>query len=83
MDVDIIEISCATCGISFWIVSSYQRKLVRDGNSFFCPGGHSNTYGPGDKEQLRKRVASLEQTLVEKERLIKKLNKGKPKSKKK
>jgi len=44
MDIQLHEISCVVCGVSFWITKSYQKELRRCHNTFYCPNGHSQNY---------------------------------------
>lgn len=52
MDVQIIEISCFKCNVSFWITKEHDDTLLKCHNSFYCPNGHRQAYiGQTDAEK--------------------------------
>ncbi|KKM94269.1 hypothetical protein LCGC14_1200150 [marine sediment metagenome] len=44
MIVEITEVSCYKCGISFWITLQYNAELKNCHNDFYCPNGHGQHY---------------------------------------
>lgn len=46
--------SCASCGIQFQLPRSYDDKRREDGKTFYCPNGHSLSYGEGEATRLRR-----------------------------
>jgi len=44
MNIEIIEISCCECNISFWITKKHNIELLRCHNTFHCPNGHPQNY---------------------------------------
>jgi len=55
MDVEIHEITCCNCGVSFWVTNKHDDELRRCHNTFYCPNGHANYYkGENDREKLIK-----------------------------
>ena len=60
-NVEIIEISCCNCGVSFWITEQYNDELLRCHNSFYCPNGHKQYYtGKTDAEKLAECTRKLQ-----------------------
>jgi len=55
MNIELIEHSCISCGISFWINKEHDVVLRKNKSSFYCPNGHQQSYmGETDKEKLKK-----------------------------
>ncbi len=52
-EIKITEISCFSCGVSFWITENHDKDLIKTKQTFYCPGGHAQTYvGKSDKAKL-------------------------------
>ena len=47
-------IDCPACGVLFAITEELEERRRKDGKSFYCPNGHSMSYGNSDTEKLRK-----------------------------
>lgn len=54
--------SCPSCGCMFGMERDSFEECKKTGNWFFCPNGHSMSFGS--------RIAELEKKLSEKERLL-------------
>ena len=61
---------CCVCGIEFGVPKTYDDKRRLDGESFYCPGGHSLSYGEGETEKLRRERNQLKQRIAEKDDII-------------
>lgn len=46
--------SCAKCGVTFAVPDSWLVSLRKSGATFYCPAGHSLSYGDGEVGRLRK-----------------------------
>lgn len=46
--------SCASCGVTFALTAGMVGQLRETGNGFYCPNGHSLSFGNSTAEQLRK-----------------------------
>lgn len=57
---------CAECGIQFGMPEQLQTVRLVDGQSFYCPLGHSQFYVPGKTrlELATKRAQELERALA-------------------
>lgn len=44
--------TCASCGTKFAIEAHLMASLRKNGNTFYCPNGHSLHYGNSVSEQL-------------------------------
>lgn len=55
-------INCADCGISFALPDYLLHRLRNNGNSFYCPVGHSNVFK--ETEVMRLRAKLDEQTRI-------------------
>ena len=47
-------IDCPECNVLFAITDQFEERRRADGNSFYCPSGHSMSYGDSLKDQLRR-----------------------------
>lgn len=60
MDVEIIQETCYSCNVIFWITVEHYEKLRRCKNIFYCPNGHPQNYkGKTDTQK----AADLERDL--------------------
>lgn len=59
------ECTCYKCGIVFGMPDHYETKRREDGESFWCPNGHSQHYGEGSNEKLRRENQRLLQRQAE------------------
>lgn len=46
-------VTCANCGCCFGVNVEMENSLRRTGDGFYCPNGHSLTFGAGDVERLK------------------------------
>jgi len=53
--------TCAACGIVFGISPSYEAILRRSGKDFYCPNGHSLSFGESEADKLRRERDRLKQ----------------------
>lgn len=60
------ETECASCGIAFAVPTHWLATRKRDGKSFYCPNGHSLSYGASEADRLRTELSRAKQ---EQERL--------------
>lgn len=44
MDIQLTQIDCYKCGMSFWISKQHDNQLLKSKNDFFCPNGHAQAY---------------------------------------
>ena len=57
MEVNIIKMTCCSCGVSYWLTTGHQESLVKTKESFYCPNGHSQSYtGDTDKQKYEKEL---------------------------
>lgn len=54
-------LECANCAMLFAITDAFERQRRADGQTFYCPSGHSNVYRETEAERLRKKLAHAEQ----------------------
>jgi hypothetical protein len=61
MNVEIIEESCITCGISFWITVKHQKVLRNSHEGYYCPSGHKQYYsGETDAEKYKRQLSQCQ-----------------------
>lgn len=54
--------SCCSCGVTFGMPNDMDDQRRKDGKSFYCPNGHSQSYSETDGKRLkleRERTARL------------------------
>ena len=56
MLVEITQIACSNCGLSFWITDEHQTGLQRSHKTFYCPNGHAQAYKGETCESKLERV---------------------------
>jgi hypothetical protein len=49
----IVTSPCPNCGITFGVPEDFDRERRADGRTFYCPNGHSLTFGKSEAEKLR------------------------------
>lgn len=59
--VELIGISCASCGVMFGLTEGHEQQLRRTGNEFWCPNGHSLNFYNSLEEQVKKLKKELSQ----------------------
>lgn len=57
--VTLEQTTCATCDVSFAAPSSLLDRRRADGQSFYCPNGHSLSYRDTEAKRLQREVESL------------------------
>jgi len=55
--------TCCTCGIPFGVSKDFNEECRRMGKSFFCPNGHTQSYGKSAADIVREEKAVLERRL--------------------
>lgn len=54
-------LDCPSCGAVFAVTDEFERRRREDGASFYCPSGHSMSYGDSDLERAKKDAAAQKQ----------------------
>lgn len=55
------NITCYKCGIVFWVPAYFKEKRISDKETFYCPGGHGQSYtGESDAEKAKRLKRELE-----------------------
>ena len=62
-NVAIKEHCCPTCGVLFWLSATYEGRRRSDGLTFYCPNGHSLSYGETETDRLLKGIAAIQTRL--------------------
>lgn len=61
MEIPMVVIHCANCGMPFAITQDKSDRLRECHNTFYCPVGHPQSFTQKtEKERLRERVRELE-----------------------
>ncbi len=53
MEVTTVEISCHTCGVTWWLSKCHDAELRRTHAEFYCPGGHRQYYPSPTKAEKK------------------------------
>jgi hypothetical protein len=55
------NITCYKCGIVFWVPAYFKEKRISDKKTFYCPGGHDQSYtGESDANKAARLKRELE-----------------------
>lgn len=54
---------CCNCGMQFGLTTDYQKRRRRDGESFYCPSGHPQSYTESEIDKLKKQVRQKNEAL--------------------
>ncbi len=52
-----VTVHCYKCGVAFGMTESMQKRRRDDGESFWCPNGHSQCYCESNVKKLEKQLA--------------------------
>ena len=64
MEIRMVDITCAECGIVFAVTSTHDYNLRQCHNTFYCPSGHPQSYvAKNEAEKLREKVSEQERSL--------------------
>ena len=63
-------VACQNCHVEFAIRPSHDASLRKHGDDFYCPNGHTLTYGEGEADKLRRERDRLKQRLAQKDDTI-------------
>ena len=56
--------TCADCMIEFAITTGADYRYKQQGKGFYCPNGHSLSYGKSEADKLRDTLAAKEKELA-------------------
>lgn len=51
---------CPTCGIGYGITPDFEQRRQNDGESFYCPRGHTASYHTSELDRVKKQLAAVE-----------------------
>lgn len=57
------ETSCCVCGIIFAVPQDWLANKKNHGNGFYCPNGHSLTFGKSKVDELKEKLEAVERDL--------------------
>lgn len=52
-----VVVTCVDCGVLFGITESHRDQLIKSGDTFYCPNGHSQIYSR--KQNLEQQIKQL------------------------
>lgn len=64
IDTRFLVTDCASCGVVFAIAENLYDRRRADKGTFYCPNGHTMTFGESDADRERKRADLLERRLA-------------------
>ncbi len=50
---------CCNCGIVFWVPAHLHRRWRNEGQSFYCPNGHGQSYTDTPIQKLGKELTAM------------------------
>ncbi len=63
LKIDFELVDCASCGLVFALQASYIARLREKGRSFYCPAGHTLSYGESELDRVRKQLEQTQRKL--------------------
>jgi hypothetical protein len=81
LNVDLIDIDCCDCGLTFFVQKKLQSNWKRDKATFYCPNGHAQSYVKSTAEILQAEIDLKNIKIAELESDLKKANNKKSKKK--
>lgn len=64
MDIQLSQIDCANCGLSFWITFENDKRLIKSKKTFYCPNGHPQSYQTNEADRLRTVIAQKNEDIM-------------------
>lgn len=58
-----IPIRCSCCSVVFALADRHYVNLRNSGATFYCPNGHTQSFGPSEADKLRKECAELQKRI--------------------
>lgn len=58
----LVTMDCCSCAVVYAMPEYLQERAKRDGNTFYCPNGHPQSYTKSENDRLREKLD--EQTRV-------------------
>lgn len=58
---------CSECGVTYYFPEDWATRAKQEGKSWKCPNGHSQWYGEGENDKLRRERDQLKQRIAQKE----------------
>lgn len=62
VEIELKAITCASCGIIFGVEATHLKNIKADSATFYCPSGHSQWFGEGEADRLKKQLAQEAKT---------------------
>lgn len=56
-------VTCYKCHVQFGMNADHQRRRLNDGEAFWCPNGHRQSYCESKVQKLEKKLARTESEL--------------------
>jgi Zn-finger nucleic acid-binding protein len=64
VDLAFVIEHCITCGIQFGLPAAFATRLRSNGQTFYCPNGHTMWFGKSEADKLRDRLRAAEANAV-------------------
>lgn len=61
-EIELVEVRCGECDITFAVPDYWRDGRIKDGNSFWCPNGHCRCYRDSENSRLKQRLEAAEST---------------------
>jgi hypothetical protein len=61
IQIEMHQCICPTCGMPFAFPERMSKQWRESGQQFYCPAGHSVTYGESENDKLRRERDRLKQ----------------------
>src|SRR3990167_4894499 len=64
LTVAVNAVDCPNCGVVFGITEEFEKRRRADGQTFYCPNGHTETYGKSEAAREREKREEAEKRLT-------------------
>ena len=71
--VELESSGCAQCGVVFAMPTILTGALKKTGQTFYCPNGHSLSFGKGENDRLRGQINDMSNMIQGRDEEIKSL----------
>lgn len=62
--ISLVQEDCCACDITYAVPEAFKNKRLQDGQLFYCPSGHAQSYTESENKTLRRQVEQLQAKLT-------------------
>lgn len=58
--LSLVKMQCPSCSVVYAVPADFRSRRQNDGKSFFCPNGHSLSYGDTLEKRLQRQLDNMQ-----------------------